>query len=253
MRNLVVELMGLPKAGRSTLMRGLHRMLGSEGIFVRCFPEEARRAPFSQWHTDAFDFLASSVSETVSNVIEAEQNAEGVVIIERGVFDHMVSAIALKAAGLIGEKPAKRIIEFLQPHTGKEDLIIFLEIPVKVSLERDQGGDLTMPPGLVANPELLKHLQEAYREMLPKIPEQKRLTIHGTKPISTVREEALKAIRQRLQEGDALNPKVSGMALASVPHQSLNQKGGKKTGAIDALFGGLETKGRKLGYTRGKV
>lgn len=230
--------MGLPDSGKSILGEGVHRELEQLGFHVRFFEEATLRSSVRHWQADAFDFFIASVNKTIDAVLEAKSSADDVVLIERGIYDHIVSAKALQKAGLINGRLAKRVIGYLEPHKEKEELIIFLRISQKTSRDRDQNGDPTMPPGRIANPEFLKHLQASYKEVLPEIPDSKFLSINGEREIPRIRERALKNIQQKLQEGRR--------ALTLDSNQNSNQKGGKERDIDVMLIRSLD-KGGKLG------
>ena len=175
----IVEFMGMPKAGKTTNIDRLKEFLQHEkGVFARLYEQGARTIPFDKDAFGRFAYNMVSAYRVVDRLL-SDYNPDSpgrVVLIDRGIFDHMAFAIALHNAELITEEQRDSSIAQLSNYTDLETHLILFEIAPEEAMKREQ----TKHPytGRVMNPCFLGHLFEAYHEViLPIMEEKKKLLV----------------------------------------------------------------------------
>ncbi|MBU1292328.1 hypothetical protein KKH07_02545 [Patescibacteria group bacterium] len=159
----VVEIFGLPNAGKTELVRYLERYF-NEGYKIRFIQDPIREAPVE----GQLDKNIWTVGRLKTLFLEAKQQDRDLIIIERGagaVFASLGSF--LKQKQHLNQKGDRQraetnIIEALNMIKQEEDFFIFVDVSIETALERDRRAGRNMP-GTIISPEFLDILQESYQ------------------------------------------------------------------------------------------
>src|SRR5215471_3400419 len=86
-RPFFVEFAGTPKAGKTAGMEALDRLLRRNDFRVRMISERAGASPLRAKHHVFFNI--STVSDTISRILESLDRNDHFVFIDRGLFDSL--------------------------------------------------------------------------------------------------------------------------------------------------------------------
>ena len=175
----VVELLGMPRGGKSTYMRNVLRELTELGILVKFIPDKI----WDAIGKDAIEENEWVLSEIRKLIIEAKKTELDLIVIERGAWACLSSIIAhSKNDGKTKSKKQRERIERvcrlsfdLSKH---EDFFVYIDISVEESLKRDREAG-AVNEGKIINKKFLPILKKAYQEVYGKIPSHRIKIING--------------------------------------------------------------------------
>lgn len=175
----VVELFGLPYAGKTTHARKLVRKLGHEGLLVKMVPDQFWEAPIlkSEFEKDEW-----CLGKLYTQIIEHKNQELDFVIVERGPWAQLASLKThLKVNKKISQKAKKAMEEAIvlaSNLTRLEDFLILVDIEPETSLRRDR--ELTEPPqGKILNRKFLFAAKQVYLELIKDLPSGRSLIVSG--------------------------------------------------------------------------
>lgn len=176
-RPLIVELAGLPKSGKTTVVNSLSLFLRRNDIKCVVVTERAAVCPINnKLHVD---FNVWTGCTSLVNILNYKQHREHmVIIVDRGVFDSLVWLNLLHKRGKLKDDELKSFETFfLMERWRKEfDLVISMKASVEESIKREFKDLLTKKEGSIMNrPFLTEYLQvldecyEKYAALFKKV------------------------------------------------------------------------------------
>ncbi len=185
----VVEFMGMPRAGKSTLIELMETILSYEKrLRVRCIYEGARTCPLGK--NDRFQYNAWSFHNTINRLMETRQQELDYILIDRGVWDHIAFAYALYSNKRINKRQYEAQTKYFRTFSFLEDSVLAFMISPKISVEREQKYHRLQ--GKVTNMNFLSILHKAYSETIPNTKQYS--IIDSTKTIEESKKEILKKL-----------------------------------------------------------
>jgi len=160
-RPFFVEFAGTPKAGKTAGMEALDRLLRRNDFRVRMISERAGASPLRAKHHVFFNI--STVSDTISRILESLDRNDHFVFIDRGLFDSLCWLDWFLTAGRITADEYAAVSGFLRiPRLRRlTDLVFVLTADPETALEREVSGQLTRRPGGIMNPTTLSQLNRS--------------------------------------------------------------------------------------------
>lgn len=204
----VIEVLGLPYTGKTTHSTAIERMISSlKGYEKRTYfiPDQIKNPP-PGLNGDQVRKNLWAVGR-ISNLI-AEVPRNFIVIGDRLGGAHWASLQALLNCGWIKDKKsiheAERAQEIAFNLMAFDDLIVFIDIPAKVSLERDREalGFQSSRPRIVS-PEVIPEMEKAYRKLISGIKPDCLLLVNGERPLKEVQSIIFKGVLSFLKKKDS--------------------------------------------------
>jgi len=190
----VVELLGMPRGGKSTYMRNVLRELSELGISVKFIPDKI----WDAIGKDAIEENEWALSEIRKLIIEAKKTELDLIVIERGAWACLASIIAhSKNDGNIRSKKQRerieRICRLSFDLSKHEDFFIYIDISVEESLKRDREAG-AINEGKIINKKFLPILEKAYQDVCKGISSHKTRIINGEDDIQKNQAKLLKIL-----------------------------------------------------------
>ena len=128
---ILIELAGLPKAGKTTIINRVKRGLDSLGFSTTVVPEAATVRVDKAQRADLFAFNLQCLLINIQEVVHATSTGQktDVVIFDRALFDSMVWVDFLSEIGLVSRSQARTLEHFCSQPAWRATLshIFFLE------------------------------------------------------------------------------------------------------------------------------
>ncbi len=159
-----IEFMGMPRAGKTTALEYVESYLKHEEVNVRTIYEGARISPLDK--SNRFEYHSWSFHNTINRVLESKINNYQVILIDRGILDHIAFLGAIKNIEKINFNVLK---EYYKQFLPLEDSIIYFEISPEKTIERERKHKKFL--GRVFNENFLRDLNEAYKETVKEFDE----------------------------------------------------------------------------------
>lgn len=192
-----IEFMGMPNAGKGSLIKRLMRKLKEEGYFVQRIPDAGDS--FGLLWEVSLERLSLYFSYTLRELLELRHSSKAeMIFVHRGVWDSLVFVKALRQSGKISRREAESISRYFQLFTRKEDKVVLVMVPAEVSYNRGRvhpEEDISQYHNPVVNLDFLQILQKAYQEI--ELPEGTTV-IDGKESIEANLELILEEISQLL-------------------------------------------------------
>lgn len=159
---MVVELAGLPAAGKTSSAAAVKAILEAEGIATGILDEAAARCPLLH-RKGEWEFSAWTLFETLAGLLSSSGAHYELLIVDRGLFDNLCwlrwfrnrSAIPRDTAILLNSLAS-------HSHWQRHTLLTFvLEVKYTTALRRRQGQ-----AGTIVNQVTFAELVDAYRSVL---------------------------------------------------------------------------------------
>lgn len=157
----VIEFMGLPKSGKTTVIRLLSHYLRRNSINCYIVFERASVCPIKG--KQSLSFSIWNACSSLLKVLETSNEPQKTVIIfDRGIFDALVWMKTFSQINGIKTEEFETFIKFFtnQRWINHIDLLIHLKTTVEQSLLRENDDVLIDKPGSIMNFEVLKDYEE---------------------------------------------------------------------------------------------
>ncbi|HMO41476.1 MAG TPA: deoxynucleoside kinase [Kiritimatiellia bacterium] len=176
----VVECTGMPKAGKTTIIRRLRHVLEVNGLSVIVVDEAATLKVDKRFRSDLFAFNILCALENLSSLLRVV-HARGqcdVAILDRGIYDSIVWTEFLADSGLLNSKMKMLIANFLLSKAwfSQIDMISIISVSRSTYVTRASLAN-AVPIEPRFNPDYFNRLDSAYEKAtqhLDKIPESIR-------------------------------------------------------------------------------
>lgn len=181
----VIELMGMPKAGKGSLIKRLLEKLDKKGYLVQQVPDPG----------DALTLLNREISAervkryfnyTLGKLFElADSSRAEIVLVHRGIWDNLAFVEALQFIGRLKKREAEKLSQIFRYFADKEDKVVLVTVPAEVSYSRTRvhpEEDISSYRHPSASLEFLRALEKAYREVGLQLPKG-TVVLDGTKNI----------------------------------------------------------------------
>jgi thymidylate kinase len=164
-RSFVLELAGVPAAGKTSTAAALREELSGRGIDSYVVAEAAARSPLKHLKRD-WMFNAWTLCQTVADFLEhVEGNAHSVVIFDRGLVDALSWIRWFRLQHQIAEDTWSRLRDFarIPKWFDRTDFVLVLRAHFDTALQR-RGR-----PGQIVNRKTYAELNEAYSATVNEI------------------------------------------------------------------------------------
>jgi thymidylate kinase len=162
-RPVIIELTGLPAAGKTSAARLLTNRLRRSGVACKMIDEAAQRNPLQdqkcEWH-----FNAWSSFRTVMDLLDARRATEaGVVVVDRGLVDAQCWMLWFRLRREIDDDTYQRMRDFLRSPNWARDtaLVVELRVGFDTALRRRSGDT-----GRIFNWQNFPSLEKAYESTI---------------------------------------------------------------------------------------
>jgi predicted NUDIX family phosphoesterase len=165
-RPFFVEFAGAPKAGKTTALDLIDRMLRRIGYRVRVITERASTSPLRNKHDPLFNLWTAST--TLAQIIESQDRDDHIVLIDRGIFDALCWMDWFRSTGSLTRDGYERIGGFLGMRLIRRltDLVFVMTVTPGAALDRELAGELTSRHGGIMNPSTLGNLDTSIRNTI---------------------------------------------------------------------------------------
>jgi len=121
---VLVELTGLPKAGKTMAMNRIKRGLSQLGFNTKIVPEAATERVDKKFRSDLFAFNLQCMLINLQEVIKAmsEGDKYDTIIFDRGLFDSVVWIDFLSEIGLVSQDIAETLEKFCNHPAWNDDI-----------------------------------------------------------------------------------------------------------------------------------
>lgn len=214
-RPFVVEFAGTPRAGKTTTLGGLKRLLEDRrGLRVEVVDEQARCCPVPDKVNP--DFNRWTFSRTLTGIVEARYSGADVVLVDRGLFDGRTWMEWFRCHGKLAADRHEATDQYLRTEARSLiDLVIVMTVEPREALKREQTGGPRRTPGPIINRTTLFTLNEAIEVVttssFPDVSLERLDTTHTDAAETLVRvSEALdRRLPARLREKTSPNGKAA--------------------------------------------
>jgi thymidylate kinase len=175
----VIELFGLPYAGKTTHARKLVRRLGNEGFLVKMIPDQFWESPVFKTELERDEW---SLGKLYTQLIEYKAQNLDFIIVERGAWAQIASLRThLRTTETTSKEERKKVSDAIRlalSLSRQEDFFVLVDINLDTSLGRDKELS-EFPYGKIINPEFLSVAKRIYASILDKLPAERTLIISG--------------------------------------------------------------------------
>jgi predicted NUDIX family phosphoesterase/thymidylate kinase len=160
-RPFFVEFAGAPRAGKTTAIDVLDRILRRNRYRVRVVAERASTSPLRNKHDPLFNLWTAAI--TLAQILESQDRDDHIVLIDRGIFDALCWMDWFRSTGRLDPDEHDSITRFLSmPRIRRlTDLAFVLTVSPEQALDREAAGRLTSRPGAIMNPATLAQLRRS--------------------------------------------------------------------------------------------
>lgn len=217
----VIELLGLPNAGKTSHLDALERTLRKSSFKVRCIQDQIKDAPFE----DELERNRWAIREVGNLISEAKQGDWDLILVDRGAWAYFASVQALIKNGrhIKGKKKlrkARHALRIALDTVPDEDFFVFIKVSPEISLQRDRQFNVGRV-GKIVNPTFLSILGDVYENIIQgRLPPRKKKVIDGEEDFQENQEKLLQAILSLVVPKDKKDKKEV------LPHPKLSGKRG---------------------------
>lgn len=188
----VIEITGLPKAGKTTLVNRLAIRLRGQGLSVKKIMDVSGKSPVDP---DNVWFDQTWIAHRLLDKLFDKGNQKyDLVLIQRGLLERIISINTFCKFKMLSVRQAKLMTEYLKSFLSLQDLVIYLNITPRLSLARNKGRK-----GKTLNDKFLNVLRKAYKKFLPKYADR-YFIIEADQKIDVVVDEAEDLIKMVLKK-----------------------------------------------------
>jgi hypothetical protein len=164
-RPFFIELAGTPRAGKTTALTALARLLLAAGTRVEVVSERALDCPMPDKRDPSFNVW--TLCATLTQVLEAQYGDTDFVLIDRGLVDAACWMDWYRATGRL-TAAEHRIIErfvLLRRWTATLGLVLVMTVEPAVALARDVTETAALLPGPIMNDRTLTEFNLSLRRV----------------------------------------------------------------------------------------
>jgi predicted NUDIX family phosphoesterase/thymidylate kinase len=170
-RPFFVEFAGLPKTGKTTTAASLEKLLRRSGYKVSFIKEQAENCPIKDKSSVYFNIW--NLNQTISNMLEAQENNYQIVILDRGIFDSLIWFKWHQNTGRIA-KDENIILKNYASFWGKNnlpDVVFSLKAQLDLLIKREEQTQIFKKSGEIMNEQTLSQLHKASLSILQDYPD----------------------------------------------------------------------------------
>lgn len=168
---IVIEFLGMPKAGKTTAIEILESFLKNLGKKVRIIYEGARVSPLDK--KDRFLYNSWSFHNTLNRILEAKLNNYDFILIDRGVYDHIAFVNAIE--NFTSMKNVESCEEYYKLFEEIEDYIFLYQLNPNKAIEREAKHNPFL--GRIFSVDFLKKLYNSYEKVSKDLIENKKFKL----------------------------------------------------------------------------
>jgi predicted NUDIX family phosphoesterase/thymidylate kinase len=167
-RPFFVEFAGAPKAGKTTTLEHMDRILRRNGYRVRLVSERASTSPLRNKLDPLFNLWTAAA--TLSQIIESRDRDDHIVFIDRGIFDALCWMDWFHSQERLTAEEHESIDAFWSLVRIRQliDLVFVLTVSPAEALERELLGLRTHRSGAIMNEETLEGLTRSIRRVVDR-------------------------------------------------------------------------------------
>jgi predicted NUDIX family phosphoesterase/thymidylate kinase len=160
-RPFFVEFAGTPKAGKTTALDMMDRILRRNRYRVRVVTERASTSPLRNKHDPLYNIWTAAA--TLTQIVESQDRDDHIVLIDRGIFDALCWMEWFRSNRSLSRQEYGTITDFLRlPRIRRlTDLVFVLTASPEAALNREVAGQLTSRHGGIMNHATLHELDDA--------------------------------------------------------------------------------------------
>lgn len=158
----VIEITGLPKAGKTTLVNRLAVKLRAHNLKVKKIQDFSSKSPVD--HDNIWYNQAWIAHQVIDKLMDAANQKYDVVLVHCGLAERIISVQTFYKLKLLVLKQAKLLTEYIKSFLTLEDLVLYLDISPKSSLRRNHGRK-----GRLVNQKFLSLMRKNYQRNFPKL------------------------------------------------------------------------------------
>lgn len=165
-RPFFVEFAGTPKSGKTTAVQAVERLLRRNGVRVKVLVERASSCPLHA--KDHMFFNVWTACTTLTQMLEAREGDDQVVLVDRGLFDSLCWMNWFSRIGRLSPEERKAIYDFilLDRWIDLVDVVVLLTVDPATSLTREISGQLTQKPGSIMNERTLSQFNSSIESVV---------------------------------------------------------------------------------------
>lgn len=160
---LIIELYGLPKSGKTTIINSIALFLRRNEIATKVITERASVCPLKDKKSIFFNVWTGCMALT--NILETiDSGSYQVIILDRGIYDSIVWLNVLREGNRYLDSEIEIIKNFFMMKRWQEkiDMVIYLKTTIDKAIEREFKDLLTDIQGSIMNQDMLgMYLREA--------------------------------------------------------------------------------------------
>ncbi len=162
-RPFVVEITGTPKAGKTTLITMLDTFLQACGWRVRVMKERAEDCPLPM--KGHFFFNTWTTSTMLAELLNAVDQEDDLVILDRGLFDALVWLELQRRNSQVSETERAAFETFITLERWRNliDSVALLQVTPKLAMARENPGGVAPRVGSIMNQDWLGRFNTALR------------------------------------------------------------------------------------------
>jgi len=157
----MVELAGTPRAGKTTAVNELARMLREQRLRVRSLTEQASTCPIECKREPTYNVW--TYCSTLMGVLEAQDRGHDLILVDRGLFDSACWMHWHMATNRLSPQEHRAIQRFvlLPRWADLTDLVIVMEADPPVAMKRELAQRGPAHPSQIINERTLREFNDS--------------------------------------------------------------------------------------------
>lgn len=177
---LVIEILGTPNAGKTTLIKRFEKILLKNNIQVTCIYESAKHCPIGDKLSPEFNDW--TFSKTLQVFLEVKQNT-GIVIVERGFLDAVCWFLLHKKNNRLNVREFEIKKDYLFNLVDRNNFFLhyIMKCDSDISIERERSKNFVDLEHKIVN----KRIVNLYNECIDEIISQGEGSFENIKVVNT--------------------------------------------------------------------